>query len=175
MIHNFEGRSPLIAPGSFVAWNAEVSGEVELGEGASIWFGAVLRGDLAPIRVGEGSNVQDGAILHVSPGMGCSLGEGVTVGHGAIVHACTVGDYCLIGMGAIILDGAQIGAECIVGAGTLITQGKHFPPRSMIFGSPAKLVRELTEDEIRGLHEHAAAYRELAAKTDFGLQGKNEK
>jgi carbonic anhydrase/acetyltransferase-like protein (isoleucine patch superfamily) len=168
MIHSFEGKSPKIPASAFVAWNAEVSGEVELGAGASIWFGAVLRADLAPIKVGEDSNVQDGAVLHVSPDLACSLGAGVTVGHGAIVHACAVGDYCLIGMGAIILDGAEIGAESIVGAGSLVTQGKRFPPRSMIFGSPAKVVRELSEDEVRGLHEHAAAYRELAARTDFG-------
>jgi len=175
MIHGFEGKCPQIPESAFVAWNAEVSGEVELGEGASVWFGAVLRGDLAPIKVGKDSNVQDGAVLHVSPGIGCSLGEGVTVGHGAIVHACAVGDYCLIGMGAIVLDGAEIGAESIVGAGSLVTQGKRFPPRSMVFGSPAKLVRELTEDEVRDLHEHATAYRELAARTDFGRQGKNGK
>jgi carbonic anhydrase/acetyltransferase-like protein (isoleucine patch superfamily) len=175
MTHSFDGKSPRIPESAFVAWNAEVSGEVELGKGASVWFGAVLRGDLAPIRVGEESNVQDGAVLHVSPGMGCSLGAGVTVGHGAIVHACAVGDYCLIGMGAIVLDGAEIGAESIVGAGSLVTQGKRFPPRSMIFGSPAKLVRGLTEEEVRGLHEHAFAYRELAERTDFGRRGEKEK
>lgn len=168
MIHSFGDKRPRLADSAAVAWNAEVSGDVELGEGASVWFGAVLRADLAPIRVGEESNVQDGAVLHVDRERGCFLGKGVTVGHGAIVHACTVGDWSLVGMGAVILDGAEIGAESIVGAGALVTQGKRFPPRSMIFGSPAKLVRELSEEEVQGLHEHAEAYRELASRTDFG-------
>jgi carbonic anhydrase/acetyltransferase-like protein (isoleucine patch superfamily) len=165
MTHAFRGRSPSIHETAFVAWNAEVGGSVELGQGVSVWYGAVVRGDLAPISIGEESNVQDGAILHVVEGGPCTIGKGVTIGHGAIVHACTVGDYSLVGMGSIILDGAIIGSESIVGAGALVTQGKRFPPRSMILGSPAKVVRNLTPDEVESLREHARKYAELAAET----------
>jgi len=165
MIHSFEGKSPSIHESAFVAWNAEVSGDVELAEGASVWYGATLRADLAPIRVGARSNVQDGAVIHVDAGQGCFLGEEVTVGHGAVVHACAIGDRCLVGMGAIILDRAEIGEECIVGAGALVTQGKKFPPRSMILGSPAKVARELRAEEVASLGEHAKTYAALAART----------
>jgi carbonic anhydrase/acetyltransferase-like protein (isoleucine patch superfamily) len=168
MIHSFEGRSPKIHESAFVAWNAEVSGDVELAEGASAWYGATLRGDVAAIRIGARSNVQDGAVVHVDSGVDCVIGEEVTVGHGAIVHACVVGDRCLVGMGAIILDRAEIGEECIVGAGALVTQGKRFPPRSMILGSPAKVVRELTSDEIASLGAHSRGYAELAARAKAG-------
>jgi carbonic anhydrase/acetyltransferase-like protein (isoleucine patch superfamily) len=165
MIHSFDGRVPEIADSIFVAWNAEISGEVRIGPRASVWYGAVIRGDLAPIFIGELSNVQDAAVLHVVVGGPCILGKGVTIGHGAIVHACTVGDWCLVGMGATLLDGCEIESESIVGAGALVTQGKKFPPRSMIFGNPAKLVRSLTDKEVAGLHEHAHWYADLSEKT----------
>jgi len=165
MVHGFGGTTPRIDESAFVAWNAEVEGDVELGEGASVWFGATVRGDVAPIRIGRLTNVQDSAVLHVDRGVSCTLGEAVTVGHGAIVHACTVGDRSLIGMGAIILDRAEIGADSIVGAGALVTQGKKFPPRSMILGSPAKVVRELSDEEVAGLRSHAEDYALLAART----------
>jgi carbonic anhydrase/acetyltransferase-like protein (isoleucine patch superfamily) len=150
---------------AFVAWNAEVEGDVEVGEGASIWFGASVRADVARIRIGRLSNIQDNAVVHVDHGVDCEIGEGVTVGHGAIVHACRVGDWSLVGMGAIILDRADIGGECIIGAGALVTGGKSFPPRSMILGSPAKAVRQLTEEEVAGLHSHSIDYSDLAART----------
>jgi carbonic anhydrase/acetyltransferase-like protein (isoleucine patch superfamily) len=170
MVHSFEGERPDIAKAAFVAWNAEVLGRVELGEGASVWYGAVLRGDLAAVRIGAGSNVQDGAVLHVDAGRDCVLGEQVTIGHGAIVHACTVGDRSLVGMGAVILDRAVIGEDSIVGAGALVTQGKSFPPRSMLLGSPAKVVRSLDDEEVAGLREHAAAYVELARRVAAGCR-----
>jgi len=170
MIHSFEGERPDTARAAFVAWNAEVLGRVTLGEGASVWFGAVLRGDIDAIRVGAGSNVQDGAVLHVDAGMPCVLGDHVTVGHGAVVHACAVGDRCLVGMGAVILDRAVIGEDSIVGAGALVTQGKAFPPRSMILGSPAKLVRPLTDEEVAGLRAHAEAYVALARRAASGCR-----
>ncbi len=165
MTHPFKGLSPTLHESVFIAWNAEVSGQVEIGKDASIWFGAVVRADLAPIRIGALTNIQDGAVLHVVEGGPCSIGEGVTVGHGAIVHACKVGDHSLVGMGAILLDGCEIGEESIVGAGALVTQGKRFPPRSMILGSPAKVVRSLTEEEATSLRDHAVKYAELAQAT----------
>jgi carbonic anhydrase/acetyltransferase-like protein (isoleucine patch superfamily) len=165
MISGFRGIEPLVHPDSFIAWNAQVSGDVELGVDVSVWYGAVIRGDTGPIRVGRGCNVQDGAILHVAERHPCVLGEDVTVGHGAIVHACTVGDRCLIGMGAIILDGAVIGEESIVGAGALVTGGKSFPPRSLIVGSPAKALRGVTEEEVAEIRERAAEYVLLARET----------
>ena len=129
-----------------------------------MWYGAVLRGDLAAISVGAGSNVQDGAVLHVDDGTPCVVGDHVTIGHRAVVHACKVGDRCLIGMGAVILNGAVIGEDSIVGAGALVTQGKAFPPRSMILGSPAKVVRPLTDEEVADLRPHAEAYVDLARR-----------
>jgi carbonic anhydrase/acetyltransferase-like protein (isoleucine patch superfamily) len=170
MIHSFEGKAPRIHQSAFVAWNAEVEGDVELAEGASVWYGATLRGDVASIRIGARSNVQDGAVIHVDDGAPCVLGDEVTVGHGAVVHACTVGDRCLVGMGAVILDRAEIGEESIVGAGALVTQGKKFPPRSMILGSPAKVARELTAEEAAGLGAHAKGYAELARRTKEGCR-----
>jgi carbonic anhydrase/acetyltransferase-like protein (isoleucine patch superfamily) len=168
MVGSFEGRRPDIARAAFVAASADLSGEVELGDGASVWYGAVLRADLAPIRVGAGSNVQDGAVVHVDEKHPCVLGEDVTVGHRAILHGCAVGDRSLVGMGAILLDGSSIGEESIVGAGALVTQGKSFPPRSLILGSPAKVARELESEEIAGLREHARAYVDLARRTAQG-------
>jgi carbonic anhydrase/acetyltransferase-like protein (isoleucine patch superfamily) len=170
MIHSFEGERPDTSRAAFIAWNAEVSGRVELGEGASVWYGAVLRGDVAAIRVGAGSNVQDGSVIHVDVGQPCVLGDKVTIGHRAVLHACTVGDRCLVGMGAVILNGAVIGEDSIVGAGALVTQGKSFPPRSMILGSPAKLARRLTDEEVAGLASHAEAYVELARRTARGCR-----
>ena len=170
MIHSFEGERPDVSKAAFVAWNAEILGRVTLGEGASVWYGAVLRGDIDAIKVGIGSNVQDGSVLHVDEGQACVLGDWVTVGHGAVVHACTVGDRCLVGMGAVILDRAVIGEDSIVGAGALVTQGKTFPPRSMILGSPAKVARPLTDEEVAGLRKHAEAYVELARRTAAGCR-----
>jgi carbonic anhydrase/acetyltransferase-like protein (isoleucine patch superfamily) len=170
MIHSFEGERPDISKAAFIAWNAEIEGRVTLGEGSSVWYGAVLRGDIDEIRVGVGSNVQDGSVLHVDAGQACVLGDHVTIGHGAVVHACTVGDRCLVGMGAIILDRAVIGEDSIVGAGALVTQGKAFPPRSMILGSPAKVARSLTDEEVAGLRAHAEAYVELARRAASGCR-----
>jgi carbonic anhydrase/acetyltransferase-like protein (isoleucine patch superfamily) len=168
MVHSFEGERPEISRASFVAWNAEVAGRVSLGEGASVWYGAVLRGDIAAISVGAWSNVQDGSVLHVDHDSPCIVGEHVTIGHGAVIHACNVGDRCLIGMGAVILNGAVIGEESIVGAAALVTQGKTFPPRSMILGNPAKVTRPLTDAEVAGLRPRAEAYVEFARRTAAG-------
>lgn len=169
MIHRIKNDEPLIHETAFVAPNAEVAGQVTLAEGVSVWFSATVRGDIAPIRVGRNSNVQDGAVVHCDTGVPCVIGEGVTVGHGAIVHSCTIGDNSLVGMGAIILNRAVIGADSIVGAGALVTGGKEFPPRSMILGSPAKVIRELTDEEVAANRENARHYAELSrtAASDY--------
>ena len=128
MVHRIGDKVPKVDKALFVAWNAEVAGSVTLAADTSVWFSATLRGDIEPITVGRGSNVQDGATLHTDFGLPCVVGEGVTIGHRAILHGCTVGDDCLIGMGAVVLSGAVIGKESIVGAGALVTEGKSFPP-----------------------------------------------
>lgn len=154
-------KSPSIDPSAFIAPNATLLGDVAIGERASIWYNAVLRGDINSISVGRGSNVQDGSVLHLSADYGCHIGEYTTVGHMAMLHACTIGNECLIGMGVIILDGVEIGDRCIIGAGALITQGKKIPSGSMVLGSPAKVVRELSAEEQNGLREWAERYVRL--------------
>ena len=144
----------------YVAPGAVIVGDVELGENVNIWYNAVLRGDSGAIRIGEGTNIQDGSVLHDTT----TLGKFCTVGHGAIVHGCTVGDYCLIGMGAIVLSGAVIGDHCMVGAGALVTGKMNAPAGSLILGSPAKVVRPLTEAELAHLKESAEDYIRLAKK-----------
>jgi len=162
MVHAIQDLVPKIHQSAFVAWNAEVAGAVSLAKDVSIWFSVTLRADIASIEIGEGSNIQDGSVVHVDRDAPTIVGRNVTVGHRAILHSCVIGDNALIGMGAIILSGAEIGSESIVGAGALVTQGKKFPPRSLILGAPAKLIRELTLDEIAGIKQNAEHYIELA-------------
>jgi len=152
------GRTPETAGALFVAPNATVIGDVVLGAQSSIFYGAVLRGDIHEIRVGEGTNIQDNAVVHLADDFGAYLGAWCTIGHAAIVHACTIGDECLIGMGATVLDGAKIGARSIVGANALVPQRFTCPPGSMVYGSPAKVVRALSEEEQRGLRAWAEKY-----------------
>ena len=156
------GRSADVARAAFVAANATVLGNVRLGPDSSVWYGCVLRGDINAIDIGEGTNIQDLTVLHLADDFGVRIGRHCTVGHRAIIHACTIGDECLIGMGATILDGAQIGDRCIVGANALVTQRFIAPPGSMIFGSPAKVVRPLTEAEQAGLRGWAEKYLAVA-------------
>ena len=146
----------------FVAGNATVVGDVTLGPQSSVFYGAVLRGDIARIVVGEGSNIQDNAVVHLADDLDAVIGAWCTIGHAAIVHACTVEDECLIGMGATVLDGARIGARSIVGANSLVPQGMIVPPGSMVYGSPAKVVRPLRPDEQAGLRRWAEKYVEVA-------------
>lgn len=137
---------------------AMVNGDVTMGRGCSVWFNAVIRGDVSPISIGEDTNIQDNAVLHTSFDLPLTLGRGVTVGHGAILHSCTVEDNVLIGMGAIVLDGAVIGRDSIVGAGALVTKNTQVPPGSMVLGSPARVKRALTKEEIEGIRENARVY-----------------
>ncbi|MDI3535623.1 MAG: hypothetical protein PWP16_362 [Eubacteriaceae bacterium] len=142
----------------FIAKSADVVGRVKLGNFVSIWFQAVLRGDVDSITIGDRTNIQDGTVVHVAPGHPTVIGDGVSVGHNAIIHGCSIGDNVLVGMGAIVLNGAQIGDNSIVGAGALVTQGKVFPPNSLIIGSPAKAVRALSEEEIQSIRDNAEEY-----------------
>jgi carbonic anhydrase/acetyltransferase-like protein (isoleucine patch superfamily) len=142
----------------WIAPDAHVIGNVRLGEDVGIWFGAVLRGDNEPITLGAGSNIQEGAVVHVDPGFPVTIGTGCTIGHRAIVHGCTIGDNSLIGMGATVLNGAIIGNNCLVGANALVTEGKVFPDNSLIVGAPAKAVRILDDDAVEGLRKSAANY-----------------
>jgi carbonic anhydrase/acetyltransferase-like protein (isoleucine patch superfamily) len=147
-----------------VADSAQVMGNVELAENASVWFGAVVRGDTETIRIGKSSNIQDGSVLHADIGKPLTVGDNVTVGHMVMLHGCTIGDGSLIGIGAVVLNGAKIGKGCIVGAGALVTEGKEFPDGSMIIGSPAKAVRDLTAEQQQGLAMSALHYVENAAR-----------
>lgn len=147
-----------VTQGAYIAPTAQIIGDVTLSPDANVWYNAVLRGDCGPITVGEGTNIQDLCIVHEKT----AIGKYCTVGHGAIIHGCTVGDYCMIGMGAIILSGAVIGDNCIVGAGALVTGKTNAPPGSLLLGSPAKVVRTVTEEQLEELRANAAHYIELA-------------
>lgn len=170
--YEIDGRAPTLpADGSaWIAPSADVIGDARLGEGVSVWFGAVIRADNTPIVVGRRTNIQEGAMLHSDPGSPLTIGEGVTVGHHAILHGCTIADNVLIGMGATILNNAVIGADCLVGAGALVTEGKVFAPGSLIVGAPAKAVRMLTADQVAGLRMSAAAYAARGAAYATGLK-----
>jgi len=157
-IYEVDGISPTVAESAWVADSAQVMGDVVLGEQVGIWFGVVARGDTAPIRIGARTNIQDLSVLHADVGMPLTIGSGVTVGHKAMLHGCTVGDDSLIGIGAVVLNGAKIGKSCLVGAGALVTEGKEFPDGSMIIGSPAKVVRSLTPEQLQGLRQSADHY-----------------
>jgi carbonic anhydrase/acetyltransferase-like protein (isoleucine patch superfamily) len=156
------GQKPDIARALFVAANATVIGDVVLGPQSSVFYGAVLRGDINAIRVGEGTNIQDNAIVHLADDAGVDIGAWCTIGHAAIIHACTIGDECLIGMGATVLDHARIGARSLVGANSLVPQHFQCPPGSLVYGSPAKVVRPLTDGEQRALRQSAEKYVEVA-------------
>lgn len=155
-------KAPDVAGAVFIAANATVVGDVTLGKNSSVFYGAVLRADIAPISVGEGSNIQDNAIVHLSDDTGVSIGDHVTVGHGAIIHACTIEDGCLIGMGATILDRARIGADSLVGANALVPMGFTCPPGSLVIGSPARVSRALSAEERGSGRRLAAKYVEVA-------------
>ena len=163
-LYAIDDAAPQLGPGAWAAPSADLIGDVRLGARASVWFGAVIRADNTPIIIGEESNIQDGAIGHSDPGFPLTIGARVTVGHQAILHGCIVADDCLVGMGARILNGAVLEAECLVGAGALITEGKRFASGSLIVGSPARVVRQLTDAERHALRISAAHYAEKAAR-----------
>jgi carbonic anhydrase/acetyltransferase-like protein (isoleucine patch superfamily) len=155
----FKGAVPRLAAGVFVAPNATVLGDVEIGEGSSVWYGTVLRGDVFPIRIGARTNLQDNTVVHVTGGKASTtVGDDVTVGHLALVHGCAVGSRCLVGMGSIVLDGAIVEDECFVAAGSLVPPGLRVPSRSMVMGRPGKVVRALRDADLAQIHEAAALY-----------------
>lgn len=162
-------KLPKIGSGAYIACGATVLGDVTIGEQASIWPGTVLRGDINRIEIGDFSNVQDNSVVHLSDDFGCIVGKWTTIGHSAVVHACTIGDECLIGMGAVILDGAEIGDQCIIGANALVTGGSKIPDGSMVLGSPAKIVRPLTDEQRLGLKWWAEKY---VWNSEYYLQNK---
>jgi len=163
-ILQLEDIAPQVHPTAWVAGNATVLGKVTLAENASVWYGAVLRGDNDRITVGANSNVQDGSVLHTDNGVPLTIGANVTVGHQVTLHGCTIGDGSLIGIQSIVLNGAKIGRNCLVGAGSLVTEGKEFPDGVMIVGRPAKVVRELTPEQIAGLQRSATHYVQQAQR-----------
>ena len=169
-LYQLDDFKPDLAASAWVADSAEVIGKVTLGENSSVWFGVVIRGDNAPISVGAGSNIQDLSVLHTDHDKPLTIGENVTIGHQVMLHGCTIGDGSLIGIQAVVLNGAKIGKNCLVGAGSLVTEGKEFPDGSMIFGSPAKAVRQLSPEQIEGLKMSAESYIANARRYKAGLK-----
>lgn len=165
MAHLIEinGKKPEVHAGAFVAPTAVLSGDVVLGEAASAFYGVSVRGDSDAIRIGAATNLQDNVVVHADRGVPCTVGAGVSVGHAAVIHGCTIGDNCLIGMSATVMNGAVIGEESLVAAGALVLEGTQVPPRSLVAGVPAKVRRELTDEEVAGLRVNAETYLELAA------------
>ena len=160
MIYNFKNNAPELHKDSWIASNAVLIGKVILKKDANIWFNVVLRGDIETITIGEGSNVQDGSVFHTDPGCPLTLGSGVTVGHLVMLHGCEVGNDSLIGIGSTILNKTKIGKNCIIGANTLITENKIIPDRSLVLGSPGKVIRQVTDKEIEEIKENALNYVE---------------
>ncbi len=157
-VYEVDGKTPQVDSTAWIADSAQVMGHVTLGPDASVWFGCVLRGDTESMTIGEGSNIQDLTVMHADHGLPLTIGKHVTVGHKVMLHGCTIGAESLIGIGAIVLNGARIGKNCLVGAGSLVTEGKEFPDGSMIMGTPAKVVRQLTPEQIEGLRLSAQHY-----------------
>ena len=169
-LYQLDEHTPRLADSAWVADSAQVMGNVELAVDASVWFGAILRGDTEVLRIGRGSNVQDGSLIHADIGFPVTVGENVTVGHHVVLHGCTIGDGSLIGIQAVVLNGARIGRNCLVGAGALVTEGKEFADGSMIIGSPARAVKQLTPEQIERLLQGARHYVENARRFKAGLK-----
>lgn len=161
-ILTFDMKTPKLGRHVFVAPSAVIVGDVEIGEDSSVWFNAVIRGDIASIRIGKQTNIQDGSVIHVMDGKPLIIGNGVTIGHNVTIHSKEIGDHCLIGMGSNLMGGTVIGEHCIIGAGTFLAQGKRIPPYSLVYGNPAKIVRRLRQDEIEAIEGAAAGHAGLA-------------
>ncbi len=164
MIMDFEGINPKINKNTYISESVDIIGNVEIDENANIWFGTRLRGDMNKIVIGANTNIQENSVVHVDVNSPCIIGKDVTIGHGAIIHGCTISDNVLVGMGSIILNNAKIGKNTIIGAGSLVTQGKSFKDGVLILGNPAKIVRELTGDEIKSIKSSADNYVSLSKR-----------
>lgn len=171
-LYEFEGTSVTVPESGnyYVAPDAQVIGKVILKEEATVWFGAVLRGDIEPITIGNGSNVQDGCVLHTDAGYPLTIEDGCTIGHMVMLHGCTIGRRSLIGIGSIILNGAKIGEECLIGANSLIPEGKEIPPRSLVMGSPGKIIRQLTDEDVARFTQGAGRYVQNGNRYREGLK-----
>lgn len=169
MLHTYKGIAPQVAEGVYIAPGAHVIGRVTLEQEASVWFNCVVRGDTATVTVGAGTNIQDGSIVHTEGGYPTVIGHDVTIGHACVIHGCTIGDECLIGIGSTILTGAKLGEHCLVGAGSLVTEGKEFPAGSVIMGRPAKVVRQVEERDLELIRRGARNYRQNAH--DYAAEG----
>ncbi|MCW1248958.1 gamma carbonic anhydrase family protein [Acaricomes phytoseiuli] len=163
-LHEFADACPQLADDVFLAPSASVIGQVTVGAGCGIFYGAVVRGDSSQISIGEGSNVQDNVVIHADPGFPARIGNGVSIGHGAIVHGCSIADDCLIGMSATVMNGAIIGTGSLIAAGAVVLEGTEIPPRSLVAGVPAKVRRQISESELDGIRQNAMRYRELSAQ-----------
>ena len=160
MIYNFNNISPKIDKDSWFAPNSVLIGDVTLKKDANVWFNATLRGDVEPITIGEGSNIQDGSVIHTDPGCPTIVGKGVTIGHMVMLHGCEIADDCLIGIGSTILNKTKIGKNCIIGANALVTENKVIPERSLVLGSPGRVIRQVTDEEVEHIKENARDYVE---------------
>lgn len=172
MLYEYKGKKPLVDPTAFIAEGAKVVGDVVIGKESSIWYNAVLRGDLAPIMIGSRVNIQDGCIGHVNTDQPLIVEDDVSVGHGAIIHGCRIGRGTLIGMGAIVLNGAEIGEYALIGAGALVTENKIIPPRTLVLGTPARVVRELTEKDLERMRRTMESYVEKGQEQRAGVYRK---
>ena len=173
MIYELDGQQPDIADDAYIAPSATIIGDVVLLPESSIWFGAVLRGDIETITIGRGSNIQDGSICHTDPNNPCTVGDGVTVGHMAMLHGCTIGDGSLIGIGATLMNGSSVGKNCIVGAHALVTEGKSFPDNVVIMGAPAKVVREVTDEDRERMRANSDRYVQRAKRYQQELRAQD--
>ncbi|WP_372885478.1 gamma carbonic anhydrase family protein [Shimia sp.] len=173
-IYELDGVRPQIAEDSWVAPDANLIGNIDLQEAASVWFGCTLRGDNEPIVIGAGSNVQENTVMHTDPGFPLTIGRGCTIGHRSMLHGCTIGDNSLIGMGATVLNGARIGKNCLIGAGALITEGKEIPDNSLVMGAPGKVVRQLDDAAAKGLAASALHYQANMRRFRKGLKPVSE-
>ena len=171
-IHEFKGKCPQIDESCFIAPSADIIGDVTIGAGSSIWFGVVIRGDMSPVTIGKNVSIQDNSMVHVDGGIPTVIGDNVTVGHAAIIHAATIEDNCLIGMGAIILDDTHIGRGSLVGAGALVTPRKKIPPRSQVVGAPCIITKQLSEEDEQGFIAHAQKYARLGKDYLVGRKNK---
>jgi len=168
-IYSLDGQKPKVGEGSWIAHNATIIGDVRIGRSVSIWYNVVIRGDNEPIEIGDGTNIQDGSILHNDKDVPLTIGANVTVGHMAMLHGCVIGDGCLIGINAVVLNNAVIGKDCLIAAKALIPEGKTIPDRSLVVGSPGRILRTLTDEEIMRLHSNARHYVDNARRFQAGL------